>query len=217
LRVPLLKTDDFGRFSSFEFDNIMPDALKTLGHTKLAKRIKPFQAKGRLYIHWFPEGMLTLSMLDSFLDSLEKLEGFVPDVLLLDYPDKMAIDEKNLRVSTGRLYSNLRGLAGRRKLALAVPSQTNRMSSEAELVKANMAAEDWSKIGIADNAVTYSQTMQEKDVGLARIFVDKARNDADKWISLITQSYATGQFCLDSCYFDKLASSAFKQLIGEEE
>lgn len=217
LRVPLIRVDDLGRMASVDFDTVMAEGIKTLGRKKLEQRLKPIQRKGRLYAHWFPEGMLTLAMLDNFLDSLERLHAFVPDVLILDYPDKMALDPKNLRASTGQLYSGLRGLAGRRNLALATASQTNRVSSEVDLVRANHVAEDWSKIGIADVAVTFSQTEEEAEMNLARILVAKARNAPDGWIALITQSYATGQFCLDSVYFDKVAQSEMKRLIGEEE
>ena len=42
------------------------------------------------------------------------------------------------------------------------------------------AAEDYSKIATADTVLTYSQTAQEKRLGLARVFVDKARTEEDK-------------------------------------
>jgi hypothetical protein len=81
---------------------------------------------------------------------------------------------------------------------LVAASQGNREAATSKLVTGEMASEDYSKIATADNVITYSQTLQEKALGLARIFVSQGRNDEDKFVSLITQSYATGQFCLDS-------------------
>jgi len=46
--------------------------------------------------------------------------------------------------------------------------------------------------------LTYSQTPAEKSLNLARLFVEKARNEESKMQVLITQAYGVGQFCLDS-------------------
>jgi hypothetical protein len=53
-------------------------------------------------------------------------------------------------------------------------------------------------VGTSDIIITYSQTAAEKNLGLARLFVDKARHERDKFGILITQSYRTGQFVLES-------------------
>src|SRR5690606_22665850 len=96
------------------------------------------------------------------------------------------------------LMENLRGLSQRRNFALCAVHQGNRSSADAELVKATHAAEDWSIIGTCDFVITYSQTAAERRLGLARLFVDAARSEADKFGVLITQSYKTGQFALES-------------------
>lgn len=80
-----------------------------------------------------------------------------------------------------------------------------------------MVAEDWSKIGTSDVVCTMSQTLDEKEIGLMRILVAKARRKKDKWIALITQNYETGQFCLDSCFFNKMVEAEVNKHIGAEE
>lgn len=154
-----------------------------------------------LIIKRFPTGMLTIPMLKAYLDSLERFHKFIPDLVILDYPDLMALDANNVRHSTGQIYKDLRGLAVERNFALAAASQGNRTSSDAKLITDSMVAEDFSKIATADNVITYNQTAQEREAMLARLYVSNGRNDEDKIEVLITQNYAVGQFALSSTAF----------------
>jgi replicative DNA helicase len=152
--------------------------------------------------------------LRAYLDGLERFHKIIPDVIILDYPDLMDIDGNQLRVDTGKIYKDLRGIAVSKNLAMVVASQGNRTSASAKMVTDSMVAEDYSKIATADNVLTYSQTPQEHKLGLARLFVSNGRNDEDKFVVLISQSYTTGQFCLDSA----LMSSAYEaKLNGQPE
>ena len=83
----------------------------------------------------------------------------------------------------------------------------------AKVVKDDMVAEDVSKIATADNVITYSQTEQERKLGLARLWVSNARNDEDKFMILISQCYAAGQFCLNST----LMLSDYEEIIRGRE
>jgi replicative DNA helicase len=207
--------DDLQRLTKIESNQITADQLKPARRTAIAKKLKPYQKQGKLYVQWFPSGSLTLRQLDAFLDWLSKSEGFEPDMMVVDYPDLMQIDEKTMRTSLGRVFVGIRGIGGKRKMAVVAATQGNRGSSEAKVVTTAMVAEDWSKIATADTVCTYSQTSAEADLGLARVLVAKARRAVDKWIALITQSYATGQFCVDSVYFSKYAQKEIDRRSGE--
>jgi hypothetical protein len=61
-----------------------------------------------------------------------------------------------------------------------------------------MISEDISKAFTADTVLTYSQTEQEEPLGLARLHVEYARNEARGQTVLLAQSYATGQYVLES-------------------
>ena len=78
-------------------------------------------------------------------------------------------------------------------------------------------ADDWSLIGTADRAITYSATPQEVRHGLARLFVDKARSDKDKFGVLISQNYAFGQFVLDSAPLHDAYWEVLKDVDDDEE
>lgn len=174
---------------------------------KLKKKIAAFGRRlDRIVIKEFPTGSLTVRQLESYLDSLEQASGFVPDLLILDYPDLMDIesgDRDQHRHKLSRLMINLRGLAGKRNFALAVVSQINRGGAEKKLATETSVAEDWSKIANADTVLVYNQTQAERDLKLARLYVAAAREDMDKFIVLVSQSYATGQFALDSAVLKK--------------
>lgn len=165
----------------------------------LAQRIRrEFKRRPPLIVKEFATGSLTLNMMEAYLDGLERFHKITPDIIIVDYPDLMNIDANNLRVETGKVYAGLRGMAVTRNCSMVVVSQGNRESETARTVTGNMASEDISKLAIADSVLTYSQTLAEKRMGLARLLVEKNRNDNDKFQVLISQAYQMGQFCLDS-------------------
>jgi hypothetical protein len=166
--------------------------------SEIKNKIEQWRSCPEWVIKEFPTSTLSIEELTLFIDSLEKAKNFKPDILLLDYADLMKLDTHDLRIDTGRLYKELRGLAVKKGFALVTASQGNRNSATAKLVGTTNVAEDWSKIGTADIVLTYSQTFEEKRLGLARIFVAKSRDSSDGFITLVSQLYPTGQFCLHS-------------------
>lgn len=166
---------------------------------KLTSKVRrEFKRRPPIRIKEFPTGALDIAGLQAYLDGLERYENFTPDAILIDYPDLMKLDPKNLRVELGALTAGIRGEGVRRNAAVIAVTQGNRDSEKATLVTGDQAAEDISKLAVADNFLTLSQTAAEKILGLARIYVEKARNEESKMQVLITQALALGQFCLDS-------------------
>lgn len=151
-----------------------------------------------LIIQSFPTGSLKLKELGAYLENLVTFHRFMPDVVIIDYADLMHVDLRNYRLALGMLYKDLRGLAVERNVAMVTASQTNRASLTARTITEGHAAEDISKIAIADVAITYNQTPEEREMQAARLFVAVARNSRDKWYTNIGQSYSTGQFCTES-------------------
>jgi len=139
-----------------------------------------------------------MSGLEAYLEGLERFEGITPDVIFVDYPKLMKINPLNLRVELGAIGEQLRGIAVKRNCAVVIVAQGNRASETATLVTGDMTSEDISLLATVDTMLTYSQTPAEHKLGLARILVEKARNEEAKQQVLITQAYAIGQFCLDS-------------------
>lgn len=200
VRYPKFTLDEDGSFSNIVMEEMIRPTLKDKGiRTQIASRLtREFRKRPPLIIKQFPTGSLTIPMLNAYLDGLERFHKFVPDVLIVDYPKLMKMDVANMRIELGAITEKLRGVAVERNLALVTAAQGNRDSASAMIVTDTMIGEDYSQIATADNVVTYTQTAQEKVIGLARLYVSNGRNDEDKFVVLISQSYSTGQFCLDS-------------------
>jgi replicative DNA helicase len=170
----------------------------------------------RLWIKEFPSGDLTYDKLEAFLDQLEIVHRFVPRIILLDYPDLMAYDTRHdPRHGISRLIIKLRGLAKKRNLAMVIVSQTNRAGENAKQVDSEHAAEDISKIATADYALFYSQTKAEHELGIARLYVGKARNEKQWFSVVISQNYASAQFCIDSVRMGK--SKDYHKLVDDAQ
>jgi hypothetical protein len=188
----------------------------------LYREIAKFEGKyteqrlSRLWIKEFPSGDLTYDKLEAFLDQLEIVHRFIPRLVLLDYPDLMAFDDRHdPRHGISRLIIKLRGLAKKRSLAMVIVSQTNRAGENAKQVDTEHTAEDISKIATADYALFYSQTKAEHELSIARLFVGKARNERQWFSVVISQNYASAQFCIDSVKMGK--SKEYHKLVDDSQ
>lgn len=200
VRVPIFDKDDHGNLETIQYEEV---ERMTLGDPNIREYLqrnitRRLARRPPLIIKSFPTGKLTVSMLNAYLDGLDRFHKITPDMIMIDYPDLMKMDAKNLRLEIGQTIADLRGVGVERNAAVVVPSQGNRDSETAKWVTGSMAAEDISKLATADTVVTYSQTPGEKRLGLARLLCEKNRNDEDKFQVLISQAYQMGQFCLDS-------------------
>ena len=194
--------DSLGRISGFNPVNLKPtitmDDPKIRG--KLEKRITKWSKRmlDNIIVKQFPTGGLTVAKLRAYLDNLEVTERFVPDLLVIDYPDLMKIPGTDHRLGLDELYKELRGIGVERNIAVAAVSQSHRGAAKAKLVGAENVAEAYSKIAHSDTVITLSQTPAEAQMGLARLHVAAGRNDSDKVTLVISQNYGTGMFVIDS-------------------
>lgn len=200
----------------------------TMQHPKirriLKERMKYWEDRGigeLLVIKRFPPRGVTIDHLAAYLDALEASTGFIPDMCILDYVGIVKTNADNHRITLGRLFEDFRGLCVERNMAGVTAQQGNRKSSKAYQVGTDHVAEDWSLMGTADVAFTFSQTQKEKDRGLARLWVGKARGEPDNWGLIVTQNYATGQFALQSARlsrkYDDMIESLNKRAEDEDE
>lgn len=200
------------RLQGFSLEEVMPEFSfdsRALSD-ELRIHLQAFGARIEgLLIKKFPMRALTPDGLRRYMDTLERVERFVPDIVLVDYLGIMKTDSKDHRISLGRTFEDLRGVADERNVPLGTAHQISRAGTKGKFASATDVAEDWSLIGTADRVVVMSRTNQEYRCKLARLFVDKARSDSDKFGILIAQNYKLGQFVTDSVmmeadYWDKL-------------
>lgn len=151
----------------------------------------------------FPPRALTPDGLRGYLDNLEVATRFIPDLLILDYASLMKTDPRNHRIELGRNIEELRAVAVERNIAVVSAHQSNRAGAMSKTVRSTDVGEDWSVVQTCDTILTFSATEQEKQRGLGRLYVAKARDEADAWGLVIAQGVPMGQFCLDSAYLNQ--------------
>jgi hypothetical protein len=155
-----------------------------------------------LWIASFDTGELSFEKYEAFMDQLAIIERFVPDLVVLDYPYLMDFSQNDARLAYGKLTQKLRGSARRRNYALCIVSQQNRKGE---------VAEDYSQVMTCDYGITYQQTQAEYELGLARLFVNYARNERGRFTVLISQNYAASHFAVDSARM--VSKSQYDQII----
>lgn len=184
-------------FEELDLPSLQDHDIRKVLTTQIQRRLA---RRAAFKVKKFPSGGLTVPMLKAYLDGLERHEGIVPDVLIIDYAELMFLgaDPGQKRENIGSLYVSLRGIADERNCAVVTASQVNRTGIGKMTSDETDLSEDLSKAFTVDTMVTYNQTRLEQKMGLARLFVAKNRDGAAGMTALITQAYSMGQFCLDS-------------------
>jgi len=210
--------DDLGRISKFHRERMRRlDIISPEGREEASSRLSKFHAADNLRIKEFPTGALTINGLEAYLDALERINRFVPDLLIVDYPDLMKIDQKDYRHSLGALTVELRGIAVSRDMAIATASQVNREGVKStKIITSTDVAEDFSKSFTSDIVLTYNQSPAEYQLGLARLHVSDSRISKQHFSVMVSQAYEIGQFCLDSARMMDTYWNSIKELSGKD-
>lgn len=219
-----LEFDELGRLSGFKTRLIKPSATPPRLHLeqsnikqKLKAKLNTFGARiGGLLVKSFPTGQATISQITSHLDYLEEVEGFVPSVLIVDYPKLMKIDRSNPRLSIGGNVEDLRGLAVQRNMALVAPHQGTRSTIGAKRTKSKDAGEDISVVQTADTVLAFSRTEAEERLGLGRLSLEHSRRSRGGLLLLLSQSLDTGQYVLGSAVMQKAYWDKLRAVSGDD-
>jgi replicative DNA helicase len=133
---------------------------------------------------------------------VELAEGWIPDVIIIDYADILMPEKKDLegRDKENSTWLALKNLAQSRKAFVATASQGNRASFEMESLQEKNTSEDIRKLAHIDLAAAINQRPDEKIKGITRIAVLNHRwkkfNKSHQ--AMVLQNYEVGQFHLDS-------------------
>ncbi len=138
--------------------------------------------KGRLIIKYYPTKTATVNTISAHLEKCA-LQGLKPDLICVDYADLLRDTTKgnNIRndIMLSNIYEDLRGLAGTHQIPLYTASQSNRSSTEDDVIEAGKIAEAYSKVMIADFVMSLSRKMADKISGTGRFHVIKNRFGPD--------------------------------------
>jgi len=107
----------------------------------------------QMRVKYYPPYSLTPSNLRSYMSWLQTAKDFKPDVLVIDYPDKMLYDRSDSYGEMGRIYMELQGILSDFGCVGWFASQSNRGASKEQLNTVGNVAESWDKIANADGII----------------------------------------------------------------
>jgi hypothetical protein len=137
-------------------------------HFKLFHRFTP-KASVRLFT--YSSNTLTVSEMNRQLDMAEDMDGWVPTVVLVDYPDIMADESKDneKRHKENDKWTKLRKMSQDRSVFLGVVSQSNSGGQGAESLETTNVNEDRRKLDHVTAMYGLNQTDAEKRRKMMRI------------------------------------------------
>lgn len=116
---------------------------------------------------------LTVAEIKSLLNDWERMGGFVPDVIVIDYADILAaepdIKTYSFRDQTNRIWQRLRSLSQERHCLLVTATQSDAASYEMEMLRKANFSEDKRKYAHVTAMYGLNQTDEEKRIGILRI------------------------------------------------
>jgi replicative DNA helicase len=120
---------------------------------------------------------INIGELKAILSELKYQSRFVPDVIILDYADKMTTVKKvsTEREALGIIWKDLRDLALDQNLLLVTASQTNRASWDKHFTR-EAIAEDSRKLNEATCTVGIMTDKRDRELGLLMLRLLKVRD-----------------------------------------
>lgn len=142
-----------------------------------------------------PNSSTNVTDIDSILNQWEKKRNFVPDVIIIDYPDILAPEPGTSGMTTrdqvNATWKALRRLSQERHCLVIVPTQANAAAYKKELLEADNFSEDKRKLAHVTGMLGLNQNKEEKKHGIMRY----------NWIALREADFQ-GDLCLyvATCY-----------------
>jgi replicative DNA helicase len=137
--------------------------------------------KGKIVIKEYSPGRASLGTIESHIKQLESNNDFVPDLIIIDYPDllKPRKSRKESKEEIDDIYTDLKGMAKDLKIPFVCPSQINRMGAKDEIIEGDKVAGSFQKTMIADLSISLSRKRKDKINGTGRFHIMKSRLGPD--------------------------------------
>ena len=178
------------QFSNINIRNLVDN--ENLVKKALSEQVEDVDDPRMLIVKQFASGDLTVNKLRAYLQQLAMV-NFRPDLLVLDYIGEMK-DDPNLKTyeSRYRMVRDLRGLAMQENICIFTAMQPNKDARNAQddsnqfntsggVIDDVNLADSFGQIRPLDGCWSINQTQDEKDAGVARIFVIKHRNGKSRF------------------------------------
>lgn len=168
------------------------------------KKLKSFRRfyGDNIRVKCYPRFSASVADLKRDLNILEQTEGFIPDIIAIDYADILRPDGKQgeQRHGIDDIWKNLAAMAAERSVILFSASQGNRGSIYKDNMDQADLAEWIGKLGHVDVFASINQSLTEKRQGIVRIgmLAHRHKEFHEKDHTTLLQHFALGQVHLDS-------------------
>ena len=142
------------------------DPLKHSETFKSVSGLKRHFSLDKLRVFTYGLGTASVQDIEADLDELEHREGWLPDVICIDYADllKHNTTYREKRHQIGSIWENLSRIAKMRKILIFTASQGNRGSASKSKLATSDVSEDWSKVMIVDGLIGINSDNSEEEL-----------------------------------------------------
>lgn len=162
------------------------------------------RTKGKWFkLATYPNNTLAVEHIEEQLNLWENLDGFVPDVIVIDYADIMICTKKlEPRHQENEKWKDLRSLAQKKHCLVVTATQATRGSYEVQTVSAKHNSEDKRKLSHVTAMYGLNQNDEEKEAGIMRVNCFAKRDGAFAVMkhAHVLQCLEAGKVCINS-YF----------------
>jgi len=149
----------------------------------------------RLIIKQFPSGHMDMTTFMAYYSQL-CLRGFKPDLIIIDYVGEMKdYPDIPTHESRYRITRDLRGFAVKENICIMTAMQPNRSAKEAVkqgiLIDDENLGDSFAQIKPLDAFWTINQLQDEKNAGIARLYVAKHREGESRYTVYVQFDYKT--------------------------
>lgn len=136
---------------------------------------------GKIIIKGYSPKKASLDTIESHLRQLEVEHDFVPDLIIIDYPDLLKVrkNRRELKEEIDDIYTDLKGMAMELSIPIVCPSQINRMGARDEVIEGDKVAGSFAKMMIADLSISLSRRRKDKLNNTGRFHFMKSRLGPD--------------------------------------
>lgn len=146
--------------------------------------VDEYDDKRRLVIKQFPAGTADVNTVRAYMTQM-KLQGFVPDLLVVDYVGEFKdIEGVKTYESRQRMVRDLRGLAVEENVCVLTalqPDRGGRAAQEQGHIDDHNLADSFGQSRPLDALWTINQTEREKSAKIGRVFVAKHRDGKSRF------------------------------------
>jgi hypothetical protein len=154
---------------------------------------------GVMRVKKYSMGTCTMGEINRYLDWLETYKGFVPDVVINDYIEKMFIPGNERRNDyINDMYIQSKAIADERKLLMITASQVNRAALSKAVMDQGDAAEDIRKVGNVDLMLGISQSKKQHSSNVMQAWVMANRHRGGEFFGCsFNYNLNVGQLVMD--------------------